>query len=151
MQNVIDPEFDERVPFTPGVCRSGRCSGDGWIQVGEAYVDQWAGPPPSIPEGETEFERLVFEEIHRTYRALRAAYAASSYPCPSCQPIQFDRWAGDHWGRYHDRAGCTDCRRVDAASGIRRSGSKRRREKEPEPTYSPPDEPEPEQLRADLA
>lgn len=149
MQNVIDPEFDERVPHVPGVCRSGRCDGSGWIQVGDAYVDQWAGRPPSIPEGETVLERSIFEEIHRAYRALRAAFGQSSYPCPSCMPIQFDRWAGDHWGRYHDRGGCDDCRRVDAASGVKvRGGRRRKREAEPEPVYSPPDEPE--QIRADL-
>lgn len=151
MERVVDPEFDERPPVKPGECLLGKCDGTGWIQVSEAYVDHAAGPPPSIPEGETPHERAMFEAEHRGYRAKRAALTNTSYPCPSCMPIQFERWSGGHWEPRHDRDACDDCRRVDASTGKRVRGRKRREEPEraPEPTWTPPPE-EPEQIRADL-
>jgi hypothetical protein len=157
METVVDPEFDPRPPQRHGVCAIGKCDGSGFVRVSDAYVDRWAGAPPSIPEGETPLERALFEESHRLYRAVRAAFSKSSYPCPSCMPVQFERWSGGHWESGHDREACADCRRVDAASGKHAHGRRRRqpaREKEreslpPESQAEPEPEP-PEQMRADL-
>jgi hypothetical protein len=156
VESVVDPEFDPQPPVRHGVCQAEKCDGSGWVRVSVAYVDRWAGLAPSIPQGDTDIERAIFEEVHRAYQATRAAWAASSYPCPSCMPTQFERWSGGHWESGHDREGCADCRRVDAASGKHLHGRRRRQpareaEREPLPPESQAEpDPEPEQLRADL-
>ncbi len=144
MERVVDPEFDDTPPVLPGECATGRCDGSGWVSVSEAYVEKWAGPPPSIPEGDTPEERKAFEEAHKWWRVVCAAFRRSSFPCPTCMPRQFERWSGGHWDRFHDRDGCADCRRVDSESG--KKARSRRRTPEappapPEPVYVP--EPEP--------
>lgn len=149
----VDPEFDPTPPAEPGVCRGGSCDGSGWKSVGEAYVDRWAGPPPSIPEGETPEERREFRQAHRAYQALRAAFRRSSYPCPACQPALYDLWAGGHLGRYnHDAGACPVCRENDRRTGKRVGGGTRKTAAVAEPVHADRDAPpeEPEQIRADL-
>lgn len=89
--------------------KGGRCEGDGWVLVTEAYVDgmyPWpAKPTDDSPEALAEYELRV-----ETIRIRRESAAATVYPCKRCSPDAFHRWAGRHWMPDHDRAKCDECK-----------------------------------------
>lgn len=140
------------------VCaKGGKCEGDGWVRVGEGYVDGIA-PWPTKPAGELTDEQLEqYELAVETCRIRRESARNTVYPCKACQPAAFARWSGRHWLPDHDRSKCDECKSL----GVSSSGSGRRsalneRERpanepdEPAPAEAYADEPSYEQGRADL-
>lgn len=136
MKDIVDPEFDDRPAPKAGECSRGRCDGSGWIQVSQAYIDRLMPllveddyPPQATVEQRSAMDRI------RAQR--RAGMANTSYPCPACKPIQFDRWNGGHWEDDHDRANCPEC--VAANPALRQGTGRRRRRREdthaPDPVY----------------
>lgn len=89
--------------------QGGRCEGDGWVLVTEAYVDgmyPWpAKPEDDSPEALAEYELRV-----ETIRIRRQSAASTVYPCKRCNTAAFHRWAGRHWMPDHDRAKCDECK-----------------------------------------
>lgn len=77
------------------------CDG-GWRWVQLPYAEHLAAKPDGTVD-----------------HATLAAFLNSVYPCRTCHPAAFYRWAEGHFARDHDAAACDDCR--DAAKGRRRS------------------------------
>jgi hypothetical protein len=73
-------------------CPESRCS-RGWVTVDERYVDRVLPVDDSAPDA-----------AQAILTARRAAIADAVYPCHSCQPAVFDRWAAGHYrsGHYCD-------------------------------------------------
>lgn len=80
-----------------------RCD-DGWVGVTAAY------PLQLVPDRDLS---VVADEHHgAVVDAIKRArwYASRSvYPCKSCRPELFYRWAGGHLDRRHDPGTCDEC------------------------------------------
>jgi hypothetical protein len=63
-------------------------------------------------------EHMVAEITSEAERAQRRASALNSvFPCRGCRPVQFLRWAEQHWDREHDLSSCAQC--IEALGGKR--------------------------------
>jgi hypothetical protein len=105
--------------------QGGRCAGDGWVLVTEAYVDGVA-PWPAKPEEETEEALAAYEIAVETCRIRRTSAASTVYPCKHCNVEAFHRWAGRHWLPDHDRRACEECASPARSSTRRRSAMNER-------------------------
>lgn len=128
------------------VCaKGGRCEGDGWVRVGDEYVDGIA-PWPAKPADDTPEALEAYELAVETCRIRRASAANTVYPCKACQPAAFSRWAGRHWTPEHDRSACDECKTVAGSSG---GSSRRSALNERDRPTNEPDEPAPDHAYED--
>lgn len=94
-----DPLAEDEGPCT-------RCE-DGWVTVKDGYALHLYPDPDPIRMSALDPE--VVEQIHDELRLKRAAAANSVYPCRTCNPSLFFRWAGGHFKLGHDYAHCDEC------------------------------------------
>lgn len=73
-----------------------RCDA-GWVTVSERYVNRMF---PVKHDPEEEARQVV----------LRAQELSTVYPCKTCKPTEFHRWAGKHWEPDHEWWACEDCK-----------------------------------------
>lgn len=73
----------------------------GWRYVQEAYAVQIAAT-----KGEPESD---------AYKAALSAARNTVYPCRTCQPDRYYRWADHHLDGNHDRSACVECIQAGAA------------------------------------
>lgn len=119
--------------------QGGRCEGDGWCRVTEAYVDGIA-PWPDKPTEETEEALAAYELAVETCRIRRSSAANTVYPCKRCNSEAFHRWAGRHWTPEHDRRACDECETTRTSPATRTAYNERpdRVENEPDAEAGPP-------------
>src|SRR5690606_8689183 len=89
---------------------------NGWITPLPSYIDHHAPPMPADPGPDATADvRAAYEQqLVETY-AVRAALTNAVYPCKTCRPEAFHRWAQGHYSAGHDPAGCAQC--VQARKG----------------------------------
>lgn len=89
-------------------CSNARCE-NGWVSPPPSYIDHYS-PLPTRPDPDAspgvvaEFEKLLVE-----VNARRAAHENTVYPCKTCRPAAFYRWAGGHFAVGHDASDCSQC------------------------------------------
>lgn len=126
----------------------GRCEGDGWVRVTEAYVDGIA-PWPAKPTSDDPAVLAEYELRVETIRIRRVSAAETVYPCKRCNTTAFHRWAGRHWLADHDRRACDECSsgKASTAAALNERPDRVENEEPPAPEQPPLDA---YQERADL-
>lgn len=105
------------------------------------------------------------EDDPSKYEGLVATFLNTVYPCRTCNPSLFFRWAGGHLAADHDRDACGECIEAGSGSGRGRGAPRKPFVVTPPPPAEPPPgwddlerdtrpapaEPEPEPLPLDHA
>lgn len=92
-------------------CSDTRCE-NGWVTPLPNYVDQWA-PWPAVPPVDAGPEVMAAHaELVEQVRVRRASFSTDVYPCKTCRPATFHRWAQGHYKLGHDPARCGQCQDV---------------------------------------
>lgn len=97
-------------------CGNDRCD-NGWITPLPSYIDAYAPTPPADPGPDAgpavlaAYDRQVIDVAAR-----RASLGTDVYPCKTCQPRQFHRWAQGHYRPGHDPSACAQCIEVRKGS-----------------------------------
>jgi hypothetical protein len=97
-------------------CDNDRCD-NGWIAPTEAYVQHHA-PMPADPGPDASHAVITeYEIVAARAEASQAAHRNDVYPCKTCRPEAFFRWAGRHYEAGHDPKSCEMCVDVHRARG----------------------------------
>lgn len=72
----------------------------GWRGLGDGFI-------------EAEVARRKQRNPDVDEPVVRAALLNTVYPCKTCQPTLFYRWAGRHLDSDHDRQSCVECKALD--------------------------------------
>lgn len=75
------------------------CEGVGWRRV----LPEYAARMFPMPEATLEHpvDQATLEMLQALVQERREAAEATSYPCRTCRPSQFYRWAGGHYSPDH--------------------------------------------------
>ena len=92
-------------------CADSRCE-NGWVTPLPNYVDQYAPWPADPPDGASAELLAAHAELVEKVRVQRASHSNDVYPCKTCRPSQFHRWAQGHYKVGHDPSRCGQCQDV---------------------------------------
>lgn len=99
-------EADPLAEPRPGRCTD--CEGTGWRRVLPTYAEHMY-PSPAADLLGAQLGEAAFAELVRQTDMKRAAAVNTVYPCRTCRPNQFYRWANGHYGAEHDADRCPQC------------------------------------------
>lgn len=106
------------------------CDSSGWRRVTTKYAEHQANTKHPAPE---DRERTDAEQ--RLWRSAYETARNTVYPCKTCQPSVFWRWANGHFDPQHDRAACPECTTPKGAKRSQRAIDRPPPPPEPPPAY----------------
>lgn len=99
------PEADPLEDRPRGRCPD--CSGEGWRTVLPSYAEHMYPMPMATLTDPLDAQALAV--LQEATAERRAAAANTIYPCRTCRPQQFYRWANGHFTPEHDSDRCPQC------------------------------------------
>lgn len=115
------------------------CDNTGVRYVQEAWAVQEAA---RLSDKQAEPLTPEWDERYRVNLEVARRFC---FPCRTCRPVQFVRWAGGHFDSGHDRDRCPEC--IAAATSGSTTSRRARKPRAPEAPPPPGDEqapPEPD-------